>query len=85
MLFNLRALLFLLKRIQASGIYGVLIMGVISLSLFASSAYAQELAGLPVPVEATELVVGLIESSLIWAIPAAVAGVVILKLKFKSK
>ena len=87
MLFNSRVLLFLLKRIHASSIFAVMIMGVISLSLFASSAYAQEpaLAGLPVPIEASELFVGLMESSLVWAIPAAVAGVVIFKLKFKSK
>ncbi len=60
-------------------------MGVISLSLFVSSAYAQGDAGLPIPIETTDLVVGLMESSLIWIIPAAVAGVVIVKLKFKSK
>ena len=37
------------------------------------------------PIESSDLIVGLMESSLVWAIPAAVACVVILKLKFKSK
>ena len=60
-------------------------MGVISLSLFVSSAYAQVDAGLPIPIDSSDLLVGLMESSLVWAIPAAVAGVVILKLKFKTK
>lgn len=60
-------------------------MGIISLSLFVSSAYAQDDAGLPIPINSSDLVVSLLESSLIWAIPAAIAGVVILKIKFKNK
>ena len=88
MLFNLRVLLFLLKKIQwqsASSIYSVLLMAVVSLSLFVGAAYAQTpLAGMPVPLENSELFVGLVETNLVWLIPAAVAGVVVLKLKFNK-
>jgi len=52
MLFNLRVLLFLLKKRQmysVSSIYTVLLMAVVSLSLFVGSAYAQQpTAGMPV-------------------------------------
>jgi len=86
MLFNLTVLLFLLKRMRLHlpSIYSVLIMGVISLSLFAGTAYAQDIAGLPVLTDTSELFLGLMETNLVWIIPTAVAGVVILKIKSKK-
>ena len=60
--------------------FALLAFGMISLSV-AGTAYAQD-AGLPVAIEGSELFIGLIETNLIWLIPAAVAGVVIYKLKF---
>ncbi len=63
-------------------------MGVISLSLFASTAFAQDpitVGGLPVPIDSSELFVSLITSNLLWMIPAATAGVVVFKIKSKRK
>jgi len=61
--------------------FALLAFGMMSLTAFAGSAYAQD-AGLPVALENSELFVSLIETNLVWLIPAAVAGVVIYKLKF---
>ena len=61
----------------------ILIMGVISLSLFFSTASAQAVGGLPVPIDSSELFVSLMTSNLIWILPVAVAGVVIFKIKSK--
>ena len=67
-------------------------MGVISLSLFVSTASAQDcmapdfincVAGSPVPIDSSELFVSLMTSNLLWIMPVAVAGVVVFKLKFK--
>ena len=69
-------------------------MGVISLSLFVSTASAQDcvapdffncVAGSPVPIDSSELFVSLITSNLIWIIPAATAGVVVFKIKSNRK
>jgi len=88
MLFNLRVLLFLLKKRQmysVSSIYTVLLMAVVSLSLFVGSAYAQQpTAGMPVLIENSQLFVSLVQTNLVWLIPAAVAGVIVFKLKFKN-
>ena len=61
----------------------ILIMGVISLSLFVSTASAQAVGGLPVPIDSSELFVSLMTSNLLWIIPMAAAGVVIFKIKSK--
>jgi len=68
----------------------ILIMGVISLSLFVSTASAQDcipncVAGSPVPIDSSELFVSLITSNLLWIIPVATAGVVVFKIKSKRK
>ncbi len=65
-------------------------MGLISLSLFVSTASAQDcppfcVAGSPVPIDSSELFVSLITSNLLWMIPAATAGVVVFKIKSKRK
>jgi len=62
-------------------------MGVISLSLFASTASAQDnfVGGLPVPIDSSELFVSLMTSNLLWIIPVAAAGVVVFKIKSKRK
>ena len=62
----------------------ILIMGVISLSLFVSTVSAQTVGGLPVPVDSSALFVSLMTSNLLWIIPAAAAGVVIFKIKSKK-
>ncbi len=64
----------------------ILIMGVISLSLFVGTASAQDcppvcVAGSPVPIDSSELFVSLMTSNLFWIIPAAAAGVVVFKIK----
>jgi len=80
MLFNSRDKWFLMNT------FAILIMGVISLSLFVSTASAQDppsVGGLPVPIDSSELFASLMTSNLLWMIPAAAAGVVVFKLKFK--
>ncbi len=61
-------------------------MGVIALSAFASPAFAQTfgLGGVPVPLDASELFISMMETNLFWIIPAGVAGVIIAKIKFKE-
>jgi len=72
-----------LKKIHSA--YALLLLGVIALSTFAGPAFAQQpLGGLPVPIDITQLFVSLMETNLFWIIPAAVAGVVILKVKTKG-
>jgi len=64
----------------------MLIMGVITLSLFVSTASAQDfpvVGGLPVPIDSSELFLSLMETNLLWIVPAATAGVVIFKIKSK--
>jgi len=67
----------------------ILIMGVISLSLFVGTASAQDpqgpVAGSPVPIDSSELFVSLMASNLLWLIPVAAAGVVVFKIKSKRK
>ena len=66
-------------------------MGVISLSLFASTASAQEtcppfcVAGSPAPIDSSELFVSLMTTNLLWMIPVATAGVVVFKIKSNRK
>lgn len=60
-------------------------MAVVSLSLFVGAAYAQTpTAGVPVPLENSELFVSLVQTNLAWLIPAAVSGVIIIKYKFNK-
>lgn len=65
----------------------LLTVGVMSLALFVDSAYAQQpsstVGGMPVPIDNAQLFAGLIETNLIWIAPAAVGGIIILKLKLK--
>ncbi len=83
MLFNKTVIFFVLKKILSA--YALLLIGVISVSMFAGSAYAQQpTGGMPVPIDASELFLGLMETNLIWILPVAVAGVVILKIKSKE-
>ena len=69
--------------------YGILIMGVLSLSLLTVLAYAQGdngvVGGLPVPLDETSLFMSVLGTNLLWIIPAATAGVVIYKFKFNTK
>jgi len=66
--------------------FAILIMGVISLSLFVGTASAQTaVGGLPVPIDSSELFVSLMTSNLLWIIPMAAAGVVVFKIKSKRK
>jgi hypothetical protein len=65
--------------------YALLLVGVIALSTFAGTAFAQQpTGGLPVPIDASQLFMSLMETNLFWIIPAAAAGVVILKVKSKG-
>ena len=58
--------------------YGILILGVITLSLFTSVAYAQfTIGGLPVPIDQSSIFMSLLVTNLLWIIPAVTAGVVI--------
>jgi len=58
-------------------------MGVFTLSLFTSLAYAQgEVGGLPVPIDQSSIFMSILGTNLLWIIPAATAGVVIYKIKF---
>ena len=67
--------------------YGLLIMGVISLSLITGLAYAQvdPVGGLPVPLDEFSLFLSVLGTNLLWIIPVAVTGVVVYKLKFNTK
>ena len=67
--------------------YGLLIMGVISLSLITGLAYAQvdPVGGSPVPLDELSLFLSVLGTNLLWIIPVAVTGVVVYKLKFNTK
>jgi len=68
--------------------YGILIMGVLSLSLLTGLAYAQgngPVGGLPVPLDELSLFLSVLGTNLLWIIPVAVTGVVVYKLKFNTK
>ena len=61
-------------------------MGVATLSLFASSAYAQApVGGLPVPTDSSGLFLSLMQNNVLWIATAAGAGLVIYKTKSKLK
>ena len=60
-------------------------MTVISVSLFVNSAYAQPVGGIHVPIDQSELALSVVGSSLIWFLPAAVIGAIIIKIKLKKK
>ena len=62
-------------------------MGVATLSLFASSAYAQAppVGGLPVPTDDSGLFLALMQNNVLWIATAAGAGLVIYKTKSKLK
>ena len=82
MFFNKSALYLILNKIQYT--YALLIVGAVSLSLFANSAYAQlqgPVGGLPVPVDSSGLLVTLMQNNVLWIAAAAGAGVVIYKIR----
>jgi hypothetical protein len=76
-----------LNKIQYT--YALLLVGAVSLSLFANSAYAQQpggpVGGLPVPVDSSGLLVTLMENNVLWVAAAGVAGVVIYKIRPNKK
>jgi len=83
MLFNKNALQIVLNKVLYT--YALLIVGVATLSLFASSAYAQApVGGLPVPVNDSGLFVSLMQNNVLWIAAAAGAGLVIYKTKSKN-
>ncbi len=84
MLFKTKVLKFVLNKMICT--YALLIVGVLSLSLFANSAYAQTpVGGMPVPIDSSELVVSLIASNLIWIAPVAALSVIVLKIRSNRK
>lgn len=84
MLFKTKVLKFVLNKMICT--YALLIVGVLSLSLFANSAYAQvAVGGMPVPIDSSELVVSLIASNLVWIAPVAALSVIVLKIRSNRK
>ena len=68
----------------------VLLVGIMSLSLFVNLAYAQQppgppptVGGMPVPIDNAQLFAGLIETNLLWLAPVAVGSIVLLKIRSK--
>ena len=72
------------KQIPAFWTYALVIMTVITVSLFVNSAYAQ-VGGIHVPINQSELALSVVGNSLIWILPAAAIGAIIFKIKFKKK
>lgn len=65
----------------------MLTAGIMALSLFVDSAYAQQVpptvGGMPVPIDNVGIFASLVESNLLWIAPVAVGSIVLLKLRSK--